>query len=303
VYVADTSTTAGLRRPDARHLVLRQTLSIALAGTENQLVVRTLAAACEIAGGAVAAAIGADLSRRLHGDERLTARLARADDGTLQRMRGQPAGHTDALTAVGLPSAVTDFAGDSLVLVAVGEPHRLDSEAASLLALVVAHAQAGLRRLHEVAQLQLCADSDPLTGLRHHRPFYRGLAACRPGQTAILAIDVDCFKKVNDEHGHPAGDRALIRLAEALHDALREGDQLYRIGGDEFAVIIDVATPVEATAVASRLVDAARRVGHTISVGTALHTRGETGTQLLARADKALYEAKRAGRDTARLAA
>jgi diguanylate cyclase (GGDEF)-like protein len=127
--------------------------------------------------------------------------------------------------------------------------------------------------------------------------------ATSPGCTAVLAVDVDRFKKINDQYGHQAGDRALVSLVAELRTVLRDSDQLYRIGGDEFAVILEVNSRKEVTAIARRLLAAARRAGHTISIGAALRLDGETGRETLLRADKALYRAKRAGRDTVRLAA
>jgi diguanylate cyclase (GGDEF)-like protein len=188
-------------------------------------------------------------------------------------------------------------------MIIVASASGFDPDAGSLLALVVAHANAGRERLCELAQLARQADSDPLTGLRHHRPFEERLAAARVGRTAVLAIDVDQFKRINDEFGHQAGDIALVSVAGALRSVLRGEDELYRIGGDEFAVVIDVNGPAEVVTIARRLLEAARRVGHTISVGAALNLDGEIGRETLSRADKALYQAKRAGRDNARLAA
>jgi diguanylate cyclase (GGDEF)-like protein len=303
VYEANASPLAGFRPTDTRHLVLRHTLSIATARTEDQLICRTLAAACAVADATVAMAVNPTFGHRLHGAKRSIAALSGLGETTLGVLRHSAAGPTNVLAHLAMPSAITAFLGDTLIVVAAEEPHQLAVDTPSLLALLLAHATAGQDRLQEVVQLSLRADSDPLTGLRHHRPFQRGLAASCPGRTAVIAIDVDCFKKINDEYGHLAGDRALVRLADALRGALRDEDQLFRIGGDEFAVILDINGPGEASAVAQRLMDAARRVGQTISVGTAVHARGESGTQLLARADKALYEAKRAGRDTVRLAA
>jgi len=154
-----------------------------------------------------------------------------------------------------------------------------------------------------MAQLSRRANSDPLTGLRHYRPFEERLCASAPGHTAVIAVDVDDFKKINDKYGHQAGDEALVALVDALRGARRGDDLLYRIGGDEFAVVVDVNGPGEVATIARRMLEAARRVGQTISVGAALCVPGETGRETLLRADKALYDAKRAGRDTARLAA
>jgi len=281
-------------------LVLEHTLSIMKATTEGQLIERTLAVACEVTGAAVAAAIDPDGTQWTHGDHNLAGRLV---DARRQTQGSRLGGITTAFTKAGLPSAITMSFGDTLLVVASTEPARFGSEAGSLLALVVAHAQASRDRLREMAQLSRRANSDPLTGLRHYRPFEERLCASSPGHTAVIAVDVDDFKKINDKYGHQAGDDALVALVDALRGALRGDDLLYRIGGDEFAVVVDVNGPREVATIARRMLEAARRVGQTISVGAALCVPGETGRETLLRADKALYDAKRAGRDTARLAA
>ena len=171
-----------------------------------------------------------------------------------------------------------------------------------LLALVVAQASATRDRLLEHERLARQAECDPLTGVPHYRPFEERLGLAAPGRTAVFAVDVDDFKKINDQYGHQAGDHALLSLVDALR-AARDQDQLYRIGGDEFAVILDVTGSGEVIAIARRLLEAAREIGQTVSVGAAVQLPGETGRETLLRADKALYQAKRSGRDTARLAA
>jgi diguanylate cyclase (GGDEF)-like protein len=145
--------------------------------------------------------------------------------------------------------------------------------------------------------------SDPLTGLRHHGPFGERIATATPGRTALLAIDVDEFKSINDTYGHQAGDELLVGLARALQGALRQGDEIYRIGGDEFVAVVDVPQPDEAVRIAERLASAARRAGRTISVGVAMQRDGEPAEDTLRRADVALYDVKRHGRDGVRLAA
>ncbi|NUR70797.1 MAG: sensor domain-containing diguanylate cyclase [Hamadaea sp.] len=172
----------------------------------------------------------------------------------------------------------------------------------SLLELLGTQAWTCLDRLHSLTRLRHRASSDPLTGLRHHGPFGERLAAAEPGRTALLAIDVDQFKIINDTYGHAAGDRALVDLARSLESTLRQGDELYRIGGDEFVAVVEVPSVTEAVAVAERLTAAARRVGRTISVGVALQRRDELGETTLNRADQALYEVKRRGRDGVHLA-
>jgi diguanylate cyclase (GGDEF)-like protein len=172
----------------------------------------------------------------------------------------------------------------------------------NLLELLAAHAWTSMDRLETLRRLSEKASSDPLTGLRHYGPFGERLARATPGRTALLAIDVDRFKQLNDEYGHQAGDRALVDLARTLVATLRSGDELYRIGGDEFAAVIEVKRPEEARLIAERLAQAARRQGRTISVGVALQAPKESAADTLRRADLALYEAKRTGRDSVRVA-
>jgi diguanylate cyclase (GGDEF)-like protein len=257
------------------------------------VLARTLAAACEVTGATVAVTTDHAGQRYAHGDADLACRILDAPDG--------PDRLTEAYAAVGLPSVITVTFGDGVIVAASPEPDALDTDAASLVALLVAHAVAARDRLRELAELAQRADSDPLTGLRHHGPFQERLTASSQGRTAVIEVDVDGFKKINDRYGHQEGDRVLVSLAAELRAVLRDA-QLYRIGGDEFAVILDVNGCGEVVAIAQRLLDAARRAGHTISVGAAIRTPGETGLDTLTRADLALYQAKAAGRDTARVA-
>jgi diguanylate cyclase (GGDEF)-like protein len=278
---------------DAIQLVLEHTLSIMTAVTDGQLLARTLAAACEVSGASIGFAVAVDGTIHTPGDPALGEQLA-------QLGVSDPDDYPDALARLGLLSVITTPFGEATIIVA--SAGYLSPHAASLLALVVAHAMAGRDRLRELDLLSHRADCDPLTGLRHSRPFDQRLAVSSPGRTAVIAVDVDDFKRINDEYGHQAGDHALLSLVEALRGALRGDDQLYRIGGDEFAVVIDVNGPGEVVAIARRLLEAARDIGQTVSVGAAVHMLGESGRDTLCRADKALYQAKRAGRDTARLA-
>jgi diguanylate cyclase (GGDEF)-like protein len=280
--------------------VLEQTLLITTAATEEQLVSRTLAAACAVTGGVVAIALTPVGERQTHGDSALVARLVAA---ARLPMDLPASGTSTAFASVGLPSAITMPFGDTLIVVASPEPDRLDAQAGSLLALLIAHAGATRERLNEHERLARLAQCDPLTGVPHCRPFEERLGAGAPGRTAVIAVDVDDFKKINDQYGHQAGDHALLCLVDELRAALRDQDQLYRIGGDEFAIVLDVNGSAEVRAIARRLLEAARRVGQTVSVGAAVQLPGETGRETLLRADKALYQAKRSGRDTARLAA
>jgi diguanylate cyclase (GGDEF)-like protein/PAS domain S-box-containing protein len=163
------------------------------------------------------------------------------------------------------------------------------------------------RREYE-ARLRHLADHDPLTGLLNRRGFEASLtghvARCRRygPAGALLVIDLDGFKDVNDTHGHHAGDALLVDVAAGLAERVRETDVLARLGGDEFAVLLPVETAGQAEIAAEALAAVIREVGRdrgvTASVGVALmDATVETGDELLVRADRAMYAAKAAGRD------
>jgi diguanylate cyclase (GGDEF)-like protein len=175
-----------------------------------------------------------------------------------------------------------------------------------LLARLLAYAE----RHQAAARL---ARTEPLTGLLNRRGFleelHRRLARldrrAEPG--ALLFADVDNLKPLNDRHGHEAGDAALVAVAAALRAATRAGDLLGRIGGDEFVAWLDStdgpAAESRAAAISRALATAMERrlpaeaPGATLSIGVALRPGGspEAAEALLARADAALYAAKRAG--------
>jgi diguanylate cyclase (GGDEF)-like protein len=170
-------------------------------------------------------------------------------------------------------------------------------------------------------QLDELAVSDPLTGLRNVRYFRPRLeearaAALRAGEAlALVVLDLDRFKEVNDRFGHPAGDRVLRAVAGAIASAVREGDtaarlsgSVARMGGEEFAVVLPGAGAAEAAAVAARILEAIRatsvvtekeeEVRVSASAGVAATDAGAlTADELYARADRAMYASKAAGRD------
>jgi diguanylate cyclase (GGDEF)-like protein/PAS domain S-box-containing protein len=163
----------------------------------------------------------------------------------------------------------------------------------------------------EAALLEL-ATHDPLTGLANRSAvtseIRRALSAgMRSGRsTAVLMVDLDRFKDVNDTLGHAVGDDLLQDAAERLASGSRCGDLLARLGGDEFIVVMrDLAGPTEATEAASRLVDLFRRpfqvsdneLYATASIGIAVSSESTTPEDMLREADTALYVAKEAGRD------
>ncbi|MEN9705157.1 MAG: hypothetical protein RLZZ393_1036 [Pseudomonadota bacterium] len=160
-------------------------------------------------------------------------------------------------------------------------------------------------------QLQRMATTDSLTGLLNRRQFTDSLqrewsrAGSAPLPTALVMLDIDRFKVVNDRHGHAAGDAVLVCLAKLLQANVRDIDHVGRIGGEEFAVILPGTELAGALEVAERLrAEVARaRTEHeglhcTISLGITLVDRADADAQeSLGRADRALYAAKDAGRD------
>jgi diguanylate cyclase (GGDEF)-like protein len=158
--------------------------------------------------------------------------------------------------------------------------------------------------------LERRAQSDSLTKLLNHRAFHerlRGELVHRRGSgdtTALLLLDIDDFKRVNDVHGHAAGDMVLTTIAGILRSTIRAEDHACRIGGEEFAVIIPSGNESAATALARRIADEVANaeidpVGTlTVSIGVAEAPRHATGARELAQcADTALLTAKAAGKN------
>jgi diguanylate cyclase (GGDEF)-like protein len=157
------------------------------------------------------------------------------------------------------------------------------------------------RNLREQATL------DHLTGLLNRRGWAetapRELArASRLGTpVALVLLDLDAFKELNDTHGHADGDRVLRETADRLGSALRAGDVVARIGGDEFAGLLTDSTPDGAIGAINRLIAATPSLA-AFSAGVAVWDRGEDLDELVKRCDLALYEAKRSGGGTVRAA-
>ncbi|WP_296250741.1 putative bifunctional diguanylate cyclase/phosphodiesterase [Pseudomonas sp. UBA4194] len=167
-----------------------------------------------------------------------------------------------------------------------------------------------VRNLHQ--QLEYQAVTDPLTGLLNRRGFYQAVesALVRNERTekaqALLYLDLDGFKRINDGHGHDAGDRALRWVAEQLKDALRPYDIVARMGGDEFTTLLDnLDYPEQAAKVAEKLMEriamSLKIDGLDISLGVSIGIAtypdcGGNLDSLLRAADIAMYAAKQAGR-------
>jgi diguanylate cyclase (GGDEF)-like protein len=160
-----------------------------------------------------------------------------------------------------------------------------------------------------VEQLRAQADRDSLTGLLNRRAFMRELSteidrSLRYGRPFVLALcDLDEFKKINDTDGHPEGDRALEAVAALLESTVRASDFAFRIGGDEFALLLPETDAAEAEDAVGRIVaalagDSVLVNGLGISFGLALFPiHGKTPEELIRRADQALYAAKRSDAD------
>ncbi len=185
---------------------------------------------------------------------------------------------------------------------------RLLNEVAYLTVLGVA--MAGLSQLRRTqAQLEQLATQDHLTNVLNARTFAgrltqeleRNRRYNRP--MALLYLDLDDFKTVNDAHGHQTGDAVLRLVADAVRGAVRQADIVGRLGGDEFAVLMPETDSTVAQAAAARLAGDLRTVFHgtpsvTASIGVVSCAGTEASTDdLLRRADQAMYEAKRAGKD------
>ncbi len=156
------------------------------------------------------------------------------------------------------------------------------------------------------------AVSDPLTGLRNRRFVQHHLeAALSAGDVAVMMIDVDRFKAINDGHGHAGGDTVLREVADRLRSQLRAADVVARYGGEEFLVVLADAPPEEALAIAERLRAALEKTpiptgqgeaSATVSIGLAITPVGVSASEAVAAADVALYRAKALGRNRVEVA-
>jgi diguanylate cyclase (GGDEF)-like protein len=210
------------------------------------------------------------------------------------------------LTASVAPGSLLYYYGLPLSMVA----------AAVLIALGVAD------RLREqrvaLTEARQRAQTDPLTGVLNRRSLIERLdAACLRARArglpiALLFIDLDHFKQINDSFGHQAGDACLRAIIEPIHAELRQSDVIGRYGGEEFVVILSSADAAAAAPIAQRILDRVSGVRVdgfgapirlTCSIGIAASdTLGVWGEHLLAQADAAVYVAKRSGRNQAHVA-
>jgi diguanylate cyclase (GGDEF)-like protein len=184
----------------------------------------------------------------------------------------------------------------------------------NMLEVRLLHAEAR----HHAKDLESQALHDPLTGVANRRLMGDRISAAlanarrNHGAMAVMFLDLDGFKQINDALGHGVGDKLLKMVAGRLTAAVREIDTVARVGGDEFVIVLwNISHLEDAATVAAKLIESVSKpyaidgdeVSVTTSVGIAIHpAHGADGETLMSRADKALYDAKRAGKNAFRIA-
>jgi diguanylate cyclase (GGDEF)-like protein len=223
---------------------------------------------------------------------------------------------TDALKTRGeagpVDARMLTSSGSHIHVMLAASSLRFDNKAAVLTSLV----EITDRKQREQALTRM-TQTDALTGLYNRRGFFERanalLQSARDQAPSLLLIDADHFKRVNDTHGHAVGDTVLVQLANRMSAALREGDVIGRIGGEEFAVFLPATSLENAYELADRIrLSVSRhalriqglRVPMTLSIGVTVLQPGESTLEAaLGRADTAMYQAKRNGRNRVELAA
>ncbi|AGG89561.1 sensor domain-containing protein [Rhodanobacter denitrificans] len=231
--------------------------------------------------------------------------------------RVRPIVGRDSLEWLGVPLGGPQGVIGALVVQSYSGELRYNEQDKTLLQFVSTQIAAAIERKKSTTRLQYLAQHDQLTSLPNRGLFHdrlrTALARTRRDrqQLAVLYLDLDRFKPVNDHHGHDVGDLLLREVAARIRHCVRESDTVGRIGGDEFVVLLNDAGHADhAVAVAAKIGAALRqpfelaggRLQVSASIGIALYpAHGEDARQLLRRADDAMYDAKRQGGDQARI--
>ena len=218
----------------------------------------------------------------------------------------------DARSLLVLPLLAADEPVGTLTLAARAEK-RFGNDVRDMLAVIANQVAVSLENGFLYRKMETMATTDGLTGLTNHRTFQQRFAdmleraARHNHRLAVLLCDVDHFKKVNDNYGHPIGDEVLRRVARVLQEVPRKIDLPARYGGEEFAVLLDNVDVVQAKQVAERIrIEISRVVVEsdkgplsvTESIGVAAFPEdGRDRATLIERADLALYHAKHTGRN------
>ena len=229
-------------------------------------------------------------------------------DPRVMTVAGTPADEPEALITI--PLIARDSIKGALNIYRLGDDASFDDDEFELAKRFGDAAALALDNAQVRARLEHQAMTDPLTGLYNHRAFHERLrqalaeASRSHDAVSILMLDIDDFKRVNDVYGHGAGDEILRSLAETLKDAVRSSDVVYRLGGEEFAIVITSRSPENAERLARRLVervesadfDPAGRI--TISVGLARGPEHAMNPrELVACAEAAMMSAKARGKN------
>lgn len=236
---------------------------------------------------------------------RLTAGV-HASDGVLERVALPPLDAVDQALRDGQAvlqsdTLVVPLRGANRVVGAVAVRYARDAppDAFTLHAAQLFGAQAGvaLEQQRVIDELTEAAMQDALTGVGNRRRAAALLEDLRPSDAVVL-LDMDHFKLVNDTAGHAAGDRVLVLLGRYLRESARDADAIARYGGEEFLLVLRDAGE-DALAAIVRLLEGWRELRPltTFSAGVAVHVPGRSPAATLGRADAALYRAKRSGRD------
>lgn len=316
----------GLEEPvTALHSLVRANAEL-VAATDDETVAHTaVQVACGVAGvssamiafpvhggdTAVRAACGplAPVLRRLDGDD-IDALVEHLGGISSCISGGDEAGHVHPVfhdlrrsggTSIGVFPVRCGSLEPGLLFAADQAPGGLGGEQREAMELLAAAVARTLDHVRTHAALRFRAERDSLTGVGNRGSFDDILLrhdgeAGRDRRVAILVVDIDRFKQVNDQHGHVVGDGVLIDTARAMGDCLRDVDHLFRIGGDEFAIVVpdidDAAAEEMARRLTARCGPHLEAVGAGVSVGVAVRLTGEAMTDCFVRADRSLYEAK-----------
>lgn len=253
----------------------------------------------------------------------LTAELIRTGQAMLLTPGSPPHGPlaihgSDALHWLGVPLISRDGIIGALVVQSYSDATRYTLADKELLQFVSTQVAAAIERKQAETRLHHIARHDPLTDLANRDLFYQQFDASLDkarrfgGCVALLYIDLDKFKQVNDRFGHHAGDLLLCDVAQRIKQGLREADLVGRVGGDEFVVLLnDLHAPDDSLAVAEKLraslnepfLLADRRLQISTSIGIATFPRhGDEARQLTRAADYAMYHVKKNGGNRIRLA-
>ncbi len=217
----------------------------------------------------------------------------------------EPAADWHHICLLGYPAMVLALKGEGLQHQFDPDMERMLREFAESMRPWVDHLLEDQRKTLEVAALNVAALSDPLTGLGNRRALAE---AKLPSSYSLIELDLDHFKQVNDSFGHDAGDQILMQLSRVLRESVREQDQTFRLGGEEFLVLLPEADQVTALLVAERIRLSVRqlalegvapdgRITVSLGVSTKSVQLSSDFSEVMDLADQALYAAKGAGRD------